>query len=40
MEENIVDRLIDLEVINQAAKESGLLADPMIMAQAELSQKS
>lgn len=39
MEENIVDRLIDLEVINQAAKESGLLADPMIMAQAELSTK-
>lgn len=39
MEENIIDRLIDLEVINQAARESGLLADPMILAQAELSTK-
>lgn len=39
MEENIVDRLIDLEVINQAASNSGLLSDPMILAQAELSTK-
>lgn len=39
MEENIIDRLIDLEVINQAARDSGLLSDPMILAQAELSTK-
>ena len=39
MEENIIDRLIDLEVINQAASNSGLLSDPMILAQAELSTK-
>ena len=39
MEENIIDRLIDLEVINQAASDSGLLSDPMILAQAELSTK-
>ena len=39
MEENIVDRLIDLEIINQEAKESGLLSDVMVLAQAELSTK-
>ena len=37
MEENIIDRLIDLKVINQAAKRSGLLDDPKILTQAELS---
>lgn len=37
MEENILDRLIDLKVINQAAKRSGLLDDPKILTQAELS---
>ena len=37
MEENIIDRLIDLKVINQAANRSGLLDDPIILTQAELS---
>ena len=37
MEENIIDRLIDLKVINQAAKKSGLLDEPEILTQAQLS---
>lgn len=37
MEENIIDRLIDLKVINQAAKKSGLLDEPTILTQAQLS---
>ena len=37
MEKIIVDRLIDLEVINQKAKSSGLLKNERILAQAELS---
>ena len=37
MRNNIVDRLIDLKVINQAAKKSGLLDDPKILTRAQLS---